>query len=304
MENQAKYSIKTASRLSGLSPYVIRAWERRYNILVPQRTETNRRLYSEADVEKLRLLGQAVKKGSTIGNVASLSVDELKKLNLKEEDALSSMQARGQHKYDSYLNECVDAIEKYDSTLLGNTLERAAIDMDFEDLLGGLLIPLINKIGEEWYNGELRIAQEHMASSVLEAFLKTLLRRYRVSPNAPVTLMVTPKGQMHELGLLLAAIAAASEGWNVIELGPDLPAKEIEEAAKFSQAKAVCLSIVYPDEEAIPGELRTLGKLLKGKSVIVGGRAARLYREILGKEGFMLIEDFTDFRKVLAEIAK
>ncbi|HEX2961933.1 MAG TPA: MerR family transcriptional regulator [Ignavibacteriales bacterium] len=306
MENAAKYSIKTASRLSGLSPYVIRAWEKRYHILMPQRTETNRRMYSEAEVEKLRLLGEAVKKGSTISNVAHLSAEELKHLNTRQEKALWGMESQTDFslKFRSYLDVSLNAVNRYDHTLLESILEKAAVDLGLEDLLLGLIIPLINKIGEDWYQGEMRIAQEHMASSVLAAFLKNLISRYKISPYAQSVITCTPKGQMHELGLLLAALVASSEGWNVIELGPNLPAEEIAGAAGSSNAKAVCLSIVYPDVEVLPGELKTLGKILKGKPIILGGRAVHYYKEIIDEEGFMLIEDFKGFRKVLSEIAK
>lgn len=307
MKNGTKYSIKTASRLSGVSPYVIRAWERRYNILNPGRTETNRRVYSDAEVEKLRLLGEAVKNGSTISNIASLSIEELKRLNARQEvkspegNELLPVSAL---KAGAFLQASLKAVNSYDPVLLESTLEKGAIDMGLDELLNGLIIPLINKIGEDWYNGEMRIAQEHMASSVLAAFLKSLILRYKVSPYAPVVLACTQKGQMHELGLLLAAVVAASEGWNVVELGPDLPAEEIAAAARYSLSKAVCLSIVYPDEENIPKELITLGRLLKGKTVIAGGRAAHLYKNILDKEGFMLVEDFGRFKKMLYETAE
>ncbi|HEX2866255.1 MAG TPA: MerR family transcriptional regulator [Ignavibacteriales bacterium] len=307
MNNDTKYSIKTASRLSGVSPYVIRAWERRYNILSPQRTETNRRVYSDAEVEKLRLLGEAVKNGSTISNIASLSIEELKRLNARQQGkSPESNESRPVSALKSglFLQASLKAISSYDPSMLESTLEKGAVDMGLDELLNGLIIPLIHKIGEDWYNGELRIAQEHMASSVLAAFLKDLVLRYKVSPYAPVVLVCTPRGQMHELGSLLAGVVAASEGWNVVELGPDLPAEEIVAAAKYSLSKAVCLSIVYPDEEGVPNELQALGKLLKGKAVIVGGRAAHLYKEILYKEGFMLIEDFWTFRKLLSSLIK
>lgn len=306
MKNAAKYSIKAAARLSGLSPYVIRAWERRYHILTPQRTDTNRRVYSEADIEKLSLLSGAVKEGSTIGNVAHMSLEELKNLNADQSgpNAVREVKPDSDLKYTEYLDACLNSIKQYDSYSLESTLEKSSMDLGFDGLMNGLLIPLINKIGEDWYNGEVRIAQEHMASSVLAAFLKNLIQRYKVSPYAPEVLVCTPRGQMHELGSLLAALVAKSEGWNVISLGADLPAEEIAAAAIYSNARAVCLSMVYPDEDIIPNELKALGKALKEKTVIIGGRAAHFYKDLLDKEGFSLIEDFSRFREALAEMEK
>lgn len=308
MKSVTAYSIKTAAKLSGLSPFVIRAWERRYHVLTPQRTDTNRRVYSEDDVEKLRLLGDAVKNGNSISNIARLSVEDLKKLNtaagrFSPAKDFAHPDAAGQSL--RYLKDCLNSIREYDSVQLESTLQKAAIELGLNEMLSGLVIPLIGKIGEDWYNGTMRIAQEHMASSVLVAFLKNLRSRYKVSSYAPAVVTGTPKGQMHELGSLLAALIAASEGWNVVELGPSLPAEEIAAAAKYSDAKAICLSIVYPDEEIIPKELKKLGKLLKKEAaVIVGGRAAHLYKSTIEKEGFLLIEDFGQFRKALAEAVK
>lgn len=305
MEDQPKYSIKTVSKLTGLSPYVIRAWEYRYNVLRPERTATNRRLYTDADVKKLQLLNLAVSAGISIGNAVKLSEDEIRNVINRGKDTVSEAKEgpvpEGREAQGTYLELCIDSIGRYDPLSLENLLFRASIDLSQNVLLEELIIPLIHEIGENWYNGEMRIAQEHMASSVLVSFLQYLRSVYKVPAGAPVTVIATPQGQMHELGALIIAAVAASEGWNVVYLGANLPASEIASAAFHLNAQVICLSIVYPDDLQIRRELGELHRLAGNRLIIAGGRASEMYQEVLDANDILLIQSISRFRSKLME---
>ena len=115
MENSIKYPIKAVSNLTGLSIHVIRAWEKRYNAVIPRRTDTNRRLYSHDDVEKLKLLSRASDMGYSIGNIASYNIDDLEKIVGEEnttevKETPETFDEKSSVNSHEYFNRCIDAI--------------------------------------------------------------------------------------------------------------------------------------------------------------------------------------------------
>jgi DNA-binding transcriptional MerR regulator/methylmalonyl-CoA mutase cobalamin-binding subunit len=289
MDKMYKYPIKVVSQLTGLSVFVIRAWEKRYGVVVPSRTETNRRLYTDEDIEKLKLLNDAINNGYNIGGIAGLTISELKtilgsKTNISKAKNVESIELFSEDAK-PFIDECLKAVKVYDSNALETILLKASSKLSRPQLIEDLIIPLVYNIGDLWHNGNIRIANEHLASSVIRAFLTNLVDQHSTSENAPVIISATPRGQDHELGALIVAVTAASEGWKVIYLGPNLPEEEIAAVSDALEAKAVALSIVYPsDDPQLRKDLINLRKMLpKNISLIVGGRAVEGYLETLNK---------------------
>jgi methylmalonyl-CoA mutase cobalamin-binding subunit len=148
-------------------------------------------------------------------------------------------------------------------------------------------------------------AHEHMATSVLRVFIEGAGDRVAAVAPGPTLLVTTPSGQRHEIGALLALASAASVGWKVAYLGPDLPAEEIASAARQTQAAAVALSIVYPENDPdLEGELQTLRRHLSSDvHVLVGGRAAAAYATAIDAIGGVLLGDLSGFRATLEQLA-
>ena len=281
METLRTYPIKAVSVKTGLSIHVIRVWEKRYQAIIPTRTETNRRVYTEEDLKKLMLLRKATQQGHNIGSVAKLSTEELEQLvSATPENIISKvLHADIGDELNSMVDECLHSIMRFDGFSFEKILLNASIQLSQSDLLERLIIPLITKIGEFWHGGQIRIMHEHMATAILKNFLSNLRNNYRIMETAPSIIVTTPIGQYHELGILILSVIAASEGLNVAYLGPNLPADEIASAAIKKKAKAVLLSIVYPaDDHYLKLDLKKLGTLLPDKiKVIVGGRMASNY---------------------------
>lgn len=302
MNTEYIYPIKVVVDKTGITAHVIRAWEKRYSAIEPGRTDTNRRLYCEDDIYRLRLLGRLTKAGHSIGTIAGLSTEELEKLGNKAGVKLpDASEASG-----SFLSDALNAIEDMDEKRLGGILIRASVDLSQPDLIHKLIAPMIKLIGEKWKNGDLRIYHEHLASSVIRSFLYNLTTNYKVEQNAPGIVIATPKGQVHELGALLAATSAGSEGWRVTYLGANLPAEEIAAAVKQNNTRALALSLVYPpDDPDINLELNKLGSYL-GNDVIIyaGGNSADSYRKMLVKINAKIFSDLNEFRNELVEVRK
>ena len=306
-----KYPIKVVSQMTGLSEFVIRAWEKRYDAVVPSRTETNRRLYSEEDIEKLRLLNEAVHKGHNIGGIANLTIQNLKSILEKEtslDQKLSSQNTNQDQNQnvDSILSSCIESVKAYDGHELETILLKASSKFSQPVLIEELIAPLVYKLGELWHEGIIRVANEHLATGVIRSFLAHLMESNSPDENAPIIISATPRGQDHELGAMFVGVTAASLGWKVIYLGPNLPVEEISAVAVSLEAKVVALSIVYPgDDQKLKLELLNLRRILpENTSIIVGGRAATQYLDSIDEISATYVRDTKQLRLELDSIRK
>ncbi|MBR9978415.1 MAG: MerR family transcriptional regulator [Bacteroidetes bacterium] len=297
MENSG-YTTRTAARLTGLTPYVLRAWEKRYGVVRPLRTESNRRMYSDADIERLRLLRKATVAGFAISDMAALNDEELRVLLQRIEDEEDNAAHAGKN-YASWRS----ALMRETVRMHAAGLERALLEADRQlsraALIDNVLSPFLNDIGNGWREGEVRIAQEHFSTAVIRSVLLRLLTASVPFPDAPHVLTATPSGQQHELGVLLAGLVAADAGLAVTHLGADLPGEEIAAAARELQSRTVLLSIVYPpDDERTFAELAELLRLLPPDTkVIVGGVSAAPYLARLQHETLQYIESTAGLRE-------
>ncbi len=296
--------MRAVSRESGLSADVIRAWEKRYGAVAPQRTATGRRFYGQGEVERLQLLRQATLRGHSIGRVANLPDSELRDLIGFVAAPLEQTEP-APHSFfiHSYLEQCLKAAQQLDANALENHLARALVQFGPIAAIEELAAPLLERIGEMWAGGALRIAEVHLASASLRNFLSSLMRHAGILPSAPTLVMATPARQLHELGALLAGATAAHCGWKVIYLGANLPAEEIALAATRSRARAVALSLVSPkDDTKLHGELRQLRGALPDTAILVGGHAVPFYATPLKKIKAIHLENLQSLRDELAAL--
>jgi methanogenic corrinoid protein MtbC1 len=284
------HTIQQAALQAGLSPHTIRAWERRYSALTPQRTLSNRRLYSDEDIAKLVLLRKAVQAGHSIGRIAGLPSEDLQRL-IAEISALDGADAVTPSLPPApLLDEGMRAIDRLDAWALEHFFARAASSLGTAAMIDQVVVPLLKRLGEGWSDGSVRIANEHMASMVLRTHLLRTLGSFQPPLPAPCLVVTTPVGQHHEFGALLTAVTAALLGWRVLYLGTNLPAEEIAGAVRRSGAVAVALSIVYPpDDPGLSEELITLRRSLGDEvPILVGGRDTTAYRHALTAIGAVI----------------
>jgi methanogenic corrinoid protein MtbC1 len=206
----------------------------------------------------------------------------------------------------AFLDECVAAVRSLDVRALEETLKRAATELGAQGLLQRVVAPFVHTLGDLWRDGTITAAHEHFASAVIRVFLGHAARPFAGTDGAPAIVIATPAGQIHELGALLVGAAAANLGWHVTYLGPSLPAAEIAGAARQNRARAVALSLVYPEDDArLESELTRLHELLPTDvAVLVGGRAMPAYRETLEKIDAIQIKDLAHLCSTLDELRK
>jgi DNA-binding transcriptional MerR regulator len=305
-ETVPRHPIRVVSRRTGLTPAVLRAWERRYDVVHPSRSEGGQRLYSDLDVRRLALIAQALEAGRSIRHVAPLSLEELERL--VDEDAVSrpavvAGRAREPGATDpaSILATCMQAIETLNTTQLDSQLLRAAVLLTPEVLLDQVILPLLQRVGLLWEHGVVGPATEHAASVSVRRFLDWLRDTTEVSSEAPILVCATPSGHRHEFGALIAAAVGALHGWRSSFLGPDLPPEEIAAATRQLGADAVAVSAVFPvDDPTLGPQIARLVTLVpEGVPVYVGGPATRAWANDLVREGAVVLSDLSDLRRQL-----
>jgi DNA-binding transcriptional MerR regulator/methylmalonyl-CoA mutase cobalamin-binding subunit len=313
------FSMKVVAKRTGLSPHVIRVWERRYNAVGPLRSGTGRRLYAEADVERLSLLRAATEAGYSIGQIAHFSDEKLRHLNagapnsstrIGEESVATpfapfgvpSLSPTPALSAEEILEQCLQSIRELNNSALERALLQGLVALGRNALLENVLVPLMEHVGTGWNQGNLRIAHEHIASAVVRTFLGNLSQN-QVGNSAPLLVVSTPAGQLHEIGALIVTAVAASHGWRVSYLGPNLPAEEIAVVALQSGARAVALSVTYPPNDAeVRSELVKLAQALENRvALLVGGRIAESYSQTLNQIGAIRFDDIKSMRQWLNE---
>jgi DNA-binding transcriptional MerR regulator len=270
------YRIGTVARMAGISTHALRAWERRYGVPAPERSEGGARLYSEAEVERLRLLKRAVDRGHAIGRLVPLDRATLERVAGAPAPLLPNQSESTREIVDEF----VAAVREFDGARAEQLLDRAAVLFSARSLVLDVMGPLLVRIGDDWSSGSLCSASEHVGSALVRDRASALMRGLPVEPGAERIVAATPAGEMHELGVMLAATTAKLHGYEVLYLGPNLPASEIALAARASSAGLIALSVIALDSEAAAGELAALmAELPTTVSVVVGGPDAQRLAE-------------------------
>ena len=306
MADEHKHGIKTVASQTGLTQFIIRAWEKRYDVVTPLRTATNRRLYSDADILRLTLLRLATEAGHNIGRIAKLPSEKLLERigtggTITQIPGIAKEVVPQETSLRFYIASCIAAVKQFEAQALESTLFAASVAFSQPVFLEKLIAPLMQEIGEQWKTGTLRIAHEHLATAVVRTLLGNIRQGSDISASMPNLVIATPRGQHHEIGALIAATTAASQGWQVTYLGPNLPAEEIVGCAGQNGAKAIGLSIIYPtDDPHLENELRKLRRGIQDHvALFVGGAGANAYDAIINSFGAVRINDMPTFRTEL-----
>ena len=231
-----RYPIRAVTKLTGISADTLRAWERRYQAVVPERSGRGRQ-YNPTHIARLRRLGQLVARGHAIGSIASRSDEELDALLAPPLPPEPSAPAP------ALLAPVLSAIESFDAARVSDELSRLAAVLAPRDLLYQAVVPLMQEVGSRWHEGRFAIAQERLVSQALRNLLGSMLRMFRQSTPQRRIVAATPVGESHEFGLLAASMLAALSGIEVVYLGTDLPADQTARAARSVSAQMALLGI-------------------------------------------------------------
>ena len=231
-ESTGLLRIGELSRRSGVSPELLRAWERRYGLLEPTRSAGGLRLYSAADLERVRAMQQHLTEGLAAAEAAALAAEA----EPRADRAVVFSPAAAKRDLDAALSGFEEARAH---VVLDELLATATLD----SILSEVLIPFLHELGERWERGEITVAQEHFASSVLRGRLLGLARGWDRGIGPRVLLSCAP-GERHDLGLIAFGLALRARGFRILFLGADTPIESVAQTARAARPGVIVVSAV------------------------------------------------------------
>lgn len=290
------YRIRRAAELAGVSPELLRAWERRYGLVAPVRTEGGYRVYSDEDVQVLRGAKRLVDAGQSIAEVAQLPRVQLMVPGPESSPAtpaatIPATPSATRFELAPLLRESLAAIGSFDHDRLEAALFRVMTlgTLPPEEVCEAFLLPLLSAIGDEWEASRLSIAAEHFGSSIIRSKILRLIEHQRPKAPANAVVCACPAGEEHEGALLAFAVSASRSGMRVVYLGADTPAEDIVRTAERTSATLVALSITKrlssADVRTLVTQLEPWRLAVAGRQVVVGGRGAEASRLLLEECG-------------------
>lgn len=276
--------IRTVAIMTGVNPVTMRAWERRYNLITPQRTPKGHRLYTQQDVNRINRIVELLNQGISVGHVKPL-------LDQPSGDTPASSTTDDLDTWKEHQDKMLGAIESFDEQALDSIYNDALSLYPIDIVNQRLTTPLMRLLGERWKKRELGIAEEHFFSVYLRNKLGTRIHHMNQRGHGPLLLLACLPGELHETGLLFFALAAVSSNYRGLVLGANTPLQQIPGVLEKKPCAGVVLSgSSKPARGIINSDLPELIRQIR-IPVFVGGDTSVAYREKLEQCGVICLGD-------------
>jgi DNA-binding transcriptional MerR regulator len=241
------------SRRAGVSPELLRAWETRYGLLRPSRSQGGFRLYSDEDEARVRLMRMYQERG--------LSAAEAARLAASAEPAAAEPPAEANGRVRADVQRLSDALDAFDEAGAHAAFDSLVSALSVDALVREAVIPYLEQLGRRWEQGEASVAQEHFASNLIRGRLLGLARGWGQGAG-PRALLACAPAEQHDLPLVCFGLALRARGWRITYLGPDTPVETLAELVGALRPRVVVVSASLPErlEPALPGLRRLAGK--------------------------------------------
>jgi MerR family transcriptional regulator, light-induced transcriptional regulator len=275
------------ARRTGASPELLRAWERRYGLLRPARSQGGFRLYTAADEARIRRMRDYLSRGVAAAEAARLALDaEAAAPDARlPEAAVASAATAASRPLPAAARELAAALDQFQEEQAHAVLDRMLAAYRIETVLRDLLIPYLHDLGERWARGEVSVAQEHFAANLVRGRLLGLARGWGQG-HGPVAVLACLPGEQHDLGLLAFGISLQRRGWRIIYLGPDTPIATIHHAVGRLRPDLVVLTSTVAEHVAAHAD--AIADLARTTSVALGGAGATA--ELAARTGVRLLD--------------
>jgi DNA-binding transcriptional MerR regulator len=286
------------ARRTGASPELLRAWERRYGLLRPTRSQGGFRLYTAADEERIRRMREYLARGVAAAEAARLAVDA--ETPAPGADATTptvpapettptvpapETTAAAPPLLQAAARELAGALDRFDEEQAHAVLDRLLAAYRIETILRELLIPYLHDLGQRWARGDVSVAQEHFASNLLRGRLLGLARGWGQG-HGPAAILACLPSEQHDLGLIAFGITLHRRGWHIIYLGPDTPIATIRQATASIAPDLVVLAGTVPEPFAAHAD--AIADLARQATVALGGAGATA--ELAARTGARLLD--------------
>jgi DNA-binding transcriptional MerR regulator len=245
-----KYRVRTVSRLTGVAPPTLRAWEKRYGVPVPARTETHYRLYSEADVDQIRWMKAQIEEGIPPARAAELTLERslppVEQGEIGEPPLPSPVSTRDSSADAAAVDlkaRLKAAFQDFDENRVREIVREAASVLPPLGIMRDILLPAVAEMGDEWEAGRVTVAQEHFASQYARSFADRLLDVYPQRRDAASLVLACAPGEFHELGLLALAVELRSRSIPILYLGADVPVRDVLDTVEATRAAGAVVAL-------------------------------------------------------------
>lgn len=261
------YFIKDLEKLSGIKAHTIRIWEKRYNIVSPNRTDTNIRYYSNEDLKKILNVSILNRNGMKISDISNMSNSEIEKhvLDLNNHD----------HDFQSYVENLTLTMIDLDEERFERTFSHLVTRLGFKQTLIKVIHPFLNKIGVLWLTGAINPAQEHFVSHLIRQ--KLIVGIDGVSANTKKKkerfIMFLPENEWHELSLLFYYYLIKNMGYEVIYFGQSVPYTDVVKVTNIKRPDYIFTNITATmPEDQFQAYLRELSSCFPKQIIFIGGQ--------------------------------
>jgi DNA-binding transcriptional MerR regulator len=291
------------ARRTGTSPELLRAWERRYDLLHPARSRGGFRLYTPADEARIQHMKEHLARGVAAAEAARLALAvDAPVAQRRPTPGAGTAEASGPGtgateppdpdpgataaaSFGMAARDLAAVLDRFDDEQAHAVLDRLFAAYRIETVLRDLLIPFLHDLGARWARGDVSVAQEHFASNLLRGRLLGLARGWGQG-RGPVAILACPPGEQHDLGLLAFGITLQRRGWRIIYLGPDTPTATIRDAAAGIAPDLVVLAATDPG--CFAAHVAAIAELARTIPVAIGGAGATA--GLAGRTGARLLD--------------
>lgn len=293
----AFYSIKDLEKISGIKAHTIRIWERRYNLIEPQRTATNIRYYDDDDLKRILNVSILNQNGYKISKIALMDEGQL-----RERVIDLCLDTRNT---DVQVESLLVAMLEMDESKFTNVLTNSIIKLGFESTVEAILFPFLDRIGILWQAGTINPAQEHFISNLIRQKLIVAIdnEMQNFIPKADKKIVFfLPENELHEIGLLFYSLIARKEGYNVIYLGASVPVSDLEVVFQVHKADAMFTSFVSArKKEDIESIMKGIEANLPAVRTFVMGLQIKELQPVMPLQ-FQVITTSHEFKNKLAAL--
>jgi MerR family transcriptional regulator, light-induced transcriptional regulator len=290
------YSINDLEKITGIKAHTIRIWEKRYNVVCPQRTDTNIRFYNDEDLKKLLNISTLNKHGFKISDIVKMDHDGLCQKVLEISNTSSD--------HESSLNNLIVSMIEMDEDKFEKVLSSAIIKIGFEKTITRIIYKFLEKVGVLWQVGTINPAQEHFITNLIRQKLIIAIDGQENSPkpDAKTFLLYLPENELHELGLLFYAYIIKKAGHKVIYLGQSVPLKDILEVIKIRKSDYIITYFVAAmDPDEIITYLKKISEGFNQNDIFIAGYQVSQIKDKF-PENIKPLQDAEEFKSYLNRI--
>lgn len=275
--NNSKYRIQAVAEMTGIPSATLRAWERRYGVPSPMRTDSSYRLYSDTDIDVIRRLRELTESGMAPAEAARV---------VKKQAEVEAPVDAVADPFESAQETILDAVDRFDPTALEVAVRRMMFLGSAPMVFDRVLAPCMYTIGRRWHAGAISVGQEHMASEILGSAARDMLRLFQHDQDAPMVLLACFADEEHALPIYGVAFRFAQWGYHPVILGARTPPAAIRHAVERLQPAVIGLSLTIPPPAHRARELcEEYGAACGSLPWVVGGRGAGELTEIIEECG-------------------